>query len=521
MGPFFLSMRAAQRRLSSSSTAKQLAQESLTPLAYLILPNLPLLFLRSKLTLVPHGIINIECLLVGVCSLFLPRLLVFLLLLAEIAGSFAYELCYSFQIRFVDLLASLRSAGDLPMLRKEEMLIALATMAGMAALVAFGLRPPRHRRWVATALLGLVVLLSAFDVWDGQNPLLNAQVQRASERLTLSPWVTLGIRARALTREESQGLLRDSPMPSATSAMMAMLSVRSEQNNPDVVVVVVESWGELTDLHLQETMTSPYRDPAIEAAYDVRYGTTPFDGMTVPGELRELCHSHLGFGVLHISKTQEQRCLPDEYRAQGYQTEAIHGYVGGMFQREDWYKNLGFEKTWFARDLAAQGLPECPGAFPGICDPAIADWIGQSLLRSPRVQPRFVYWMTLNSHIPLPLDPELPTDDLCRSRPVLGQSQALCSWFRVVHALHVGVAKLTIQVKQQPTVFVLVGDHAPPFANPALRQYFSDTAVPWIILTPKALRNLPEQERATVQIPGKRTPRQAASRSMSGTGQGQ
>jgi hypothetical protein len=493
---------AAAERRTTLSIRRRLQQDSLTLLAWLILPNLPLLVLRHKLTLVPHGLINIECLLVGVCSVFLPRLLIFLLLLLEIGGAFAYEVCYSFQIRFVDFLTTLRSMADLPALRKEEMAMAAAASVAIAAMVAFGVRRPRRRCRAALILLAMVVLFSAVDLWDGQNPLLHTAVQTAPQRLTLSPWIAIGVRDFVSGSPKAQARWKDSSlMPSATSAMMPLLRARAGTVKPDVVVVLVESWGLMTDPNLAKTLTSPYDDARIGATYDVSYGTAPFDGMTVPGEVRELCHTHLGFGVLHISEPQSRGCLPEEFAASGYRTYAVHGYVGNMFQRVDWYKRLGFQATWFAPDLSRLGLPECPGAFPGICDPSIAGWIGKALLAEPSTQPHFVYWVTLNSHVPLPLNPELPADDLCASRPALAQSSALCSWFRLIHALHVSVAQAASQTTQRPTVFVLVGDHAPPFSNPTLRQNFSSTVVPWVILMPKALHPVPAQRRIMAREP--------------------
>jgi hypothetical protein len=512
---------AAAERRTTLSIMRRLEQDSLTPLAWLILPNLPLLVLRHKLTLVPHGLINIECLLVGACSVFLPRLLIFLLLLLEIGGAFAYEVCYSFQIRFVDLLTTMRSLGDIPATRKEQMTIAAAASVAIAAMVAFAVRRPRRRWRAALILLAMVVLFSAVDLWDGQNPLLRTAVQTAPQRLTLSPWIAIGVRDFLSGSPEAQARRKDSSfMPSATSAMMSLLRDRARTVKPDVVVVLVESWGLMTDPHLANMLTSSYDDARIEATYDVRYGTAPFDGMTVPGEVRELCHTHLGFGVLHISALQSAGCLPEEFAASGYTTYAVHGYVGNMFQRVDWYKRLGFQATWFAPDLSRVGLPECPGAFPGICDPSIAGWIGKELLAEPSAQPHFVYWVTLNSHIPLPLNPQLPVDDLCASRPALAQSSALCSWFRLIHALHASVARAAGEATERPTVFVLAGDHAPPFANPALRQNFSSTVVPWVILMPKALRCAPAQRQIIAREPAIPRKQETISRVESGIGQG-
>jgi len=38
----------------------------------------------------------------------------------------------------------------------------------------------------------------------------------------------------------------------------------------------------------------------------------------------------------------------------------------------------------------------------------------------------------------------------------------------------------------RPTVFVIVGDHAPPFGDPGLRSRFSQTDVPYVVLLPRS-----------------------------------
>jgi hypothetical protein len=47
------------------------------------------------------------------------------------------------------------------------------------------------------------------------------------------------------------------------------------------------------------------------------------------------------------------------------------------------------------------------------------------------------------------------------------------------------VSQLAVEVHDRPTVFVLVGDHAPPFGDPQLRNQFSTTQVPYLMLTPR------------------------------------
>ncbi len=455
---------------------------------YLILPNVPLLLLQHKLTLLPHGYINIECLLLGTVILFLPRLLGFSLLIAGMLGGFVYATCYSFQFTVSELLTSARFAGELPLERRLEFAAAGILIASVAATMAFLVPRSRFRLTTACCLLGLAMTLSAVDVLDGQNPCSRHDVSLVSQRLTMSPWLTLAVRSRFFTSLDSASRVGDrEPMDSASSYAMKYIVDSPESQRPNVVLIVTESWGMMKDSNMASQLVLPYQDSRIRAKYDVVEGDAPFDGLTVPGEVRELCHSHLGFGVLRISASDAEQCLPAILRDRGYETYAVHGYVGGMFRRDDWYPRLGFGKQIFEPQLEERGLPACPGAFPGICDTAIPKWVGKEILSTGSAAPKFVYWVTLNSHIPVPAHANLPPDGICERQPDLQSSSALCSWFRLVRAVHGSVQQLALAPESRPTIFVVVGDHAPPFANPRLRVKFSETRVPFVILIPKTL----------------------------------
>jgi phosphoglycerol transferase MdoB-like AlkP superfamily enzyme len=92
--------------------------------------------------------------------------------------------------------------------------------------------------------------------------------------------------------------------------------------------------------------------------------------------------------------------------------------------------------------------------------------------------------VTLNSHLPEPAHPDLPDDHVCSTQPALGDSPPLCSWFRLVRTVHESVAQLALKSAARPTVFILVGDHAPPFGEPRLHAAFSGIEVPYVVLTP-------------------------------------
>ncbi len=503
MGTTTLSLRppAGEGHSTFEAALLHFGQQSVTPLAYLILPNLPLLLLRKKLTLVPHGVINLECLLVGTLSLFIPRSLVFVLLVLEIIGSFAYEICYSFQFRLVDLLTASKSLPYLSSARVIEFVAAVVAVLVVAAVVAFGVPRSHHRMQTSLILLLTVTLVAGLDFLDGTNPYAYADVMKASHRLSIAPWLTLGVRGEFFAKVDSDSTVGNlSFMDSASAAIMGQIQRTGKRPvgaRANVVLVVVESWGLFSDAGMANKLAAPYDDPQLRSAYDVSSGTAPFDGLTVPGEGRELCHSHLGFGILRAANAERDSCLPREFSALGYESSAIHGYAGKVFQREKWYRQLGFSRMWFRSELYQENLPECPGVYPGACDWAIAPWIGKRLLSETSGKPQFVYWVTLNSHIPVPEHPELPADRLCSSAPELQNSKALCSWFRIVHAVHASVVHLAIQQASQPTIFVVVGDHSPPFSQPRLREQFSQTVVPYVVLRPpRSLHSAPSQSAA-------------------------
>jgi len=190
--------------------------------------------------------------------------------------------------------------------------------------------------------------------------------------------------------------------------------------------------------------------------------------------------------VIAAQPSQLPHCLPEVLQQRGYHTMAVHGFEPRMFQRESWYPRIGFEESWFLPQLRSQGLPECPGPFPGLCDAAVATWIGAKL-RSPETSPQFVYWLTLNSHLPVPVKTGLQQPASCEVSLLL-KDRALCTWFQLIHDVHRSVAQLALdQMALRPTVFLIVGDHAPPFSSDARRGAFLSHEVPYVVLWPRAL----------------------------------
>ena len=132
-----------------------------------------------------------------------------------------------------------------------------------------------------------------------------------------------------------------------------------------------------------------------------------------------------------------------------------------------WWKK--YQKRWFGR-----------GDWSG----GIDDRLIRQKLKAASESPRFIYWLTLNSH--LPVDGRTArTDKLdCDSLPQLRNDSDVCDLARVLHWTNSAIARLVSDPELPPTRFIIVGDHAPPFLSRDKRAFYSQTRVPYISLVP-------------------------------------
>jgi phosphoglycerol transferase MdoB-like AlkP superfamily enzyme len=96
--------------------------------------------------------------------------------------------------------------------------------------------------------------------------------------------------------------------------------------HPNVVFVVVESWEKPLSSEIDQSLIGPYLSDKMRMQYTVSVGTVPFKGPTIGGELRELCSSTLGIGVIIAPASRLRECLPQRFARIGYHTVAIHGF---------------------------------------------------------------------------------------------------------------------------------------------------------------------------------------------------
>jgi hypothetical protein len=276
-------------------------------------------------------------------------------------------------------------------------------------------------------------------------------------------------------------LNRDQPMESAaeTSGFMAAASV----NGNNVVMVIVESLGYMRDPAARGRIAAPLYDSTIADEYVVSAGHTPYYGSTTSGEMRELCNTRTFYADFVMKDGAS--CLPSLLAARGYSSIAVHAFSGGMFQRSKWYPIVGFDQELFRDDLLKTTYRVCGSAFRGACDADLAPVIVAASRRAASSgKPRFIYWLTLNTHIPV-APGEALTDFHCERDDSGFGPPTVCRMAELWHDVFTVVAKIARDPAVAPAEILIVGDHAPPLWSWRGRAQFTPGEVAWYRLQPR------------------------------------
>jgi len=478
---------------------------------YTIFANLPYWIVAHEFGLCSLGWFCVQYATVGLIALMVPRILAAGLLFAVMIADLLCGICITFCLPVRECLANLSAAHAFTRHRLFCVIAVglLALLAAATAALLPGNTLPKSQRWRAAACLvafaavivgadGLTVRLITGHLPffaglpylpDGTNPEMFTAPRLA--RIPIIRLVRLQVFEARFSAFDKSGPASAFPVSSATAVAMrdgGILPGGSNGDLPNVVLVLVESWGLAIDTPLKEALVEPYLQPNVSAQYEVIRGSVPFNGPTIPGEGRELCGSRIGFHLLTAPAADLQSCLPARLADLGYETIGVDGMSGHMFDRSTWYGTIGFQERWFHEQFQPQGLPDCNGALVGTCDADIAAWIGRRL-DADSSRPKFIHWMTLNSHLPVPVPLSLPNAAPCSAAEGLQPDSPLCSWYQLVANVHRSVAQLALDPLGRPTVFVIVGDHAPPFGDPSLRDRFSQSDVPYVVLVPRSAHN--------------------------------
>ncbi|MEQ8742042.1 sulfatase-like hydrolase/transferase [Parasphingorhabdus sp.] len=253
-----------------------------------------------------------------------------------------------------------------------------------------------------------------------------------------------------------------------------------------LVLIIVESLGvPKNNKAMSDKLFAQYKNSAVTARYDVSQGTSLYYNSTTSGEMRELC-GRWGdyYELLETNDSKKLDCLPAQLAKKGYATQAMHSFKGPFFKREDWYPKIGFQKREFAVDLEKRGAEWCGGVFAGACDRQVPKMLAENLKRAK--QPTFQYWLTLNTHLPVPTQQNLHSEncekvsvELARDYPMI------CRQFAIFDDIDKALIKEITASDFPEADILLVGDHMPPFFDRHHRSQFDPERVPWLYLKAK------------------------------------
>lgn len=328
-------------------------------------------------------------------------------------------------------------------------------------------------------LLPLVALLVVIDAANGSSLLSNRDQWRLPFNLAGSPSVNL------LAQQKKAGPdLRLAPIARSETAQGLTDIPAWVASNPgrSVLLVIVESLGVPNDASLDKWLNDQFMDEAIRVHFQVRRTSLPFRGSTTASELRLMCAligSYRG-----LDAATGSNCLPAEMARLGREPIGFHGFSARMFDRYARWPLMGFKQSHFIDSPLLRDAPLCGSMFRGGCDEKLIDSAVEAL--SPGN--RFVYLLTLNTHLPvMPTPPAPELIRLCSAADVPGE---VCEFVAAQGSLLRYLSKKIAGATPSPLVIV-IGDHAPPFSLRESRSAFSRSFVPAYLLIPKgtALHN--------------------------------
>ncbi len=251
-----------------------------------------------------------------------------------------------------------------------------------------------------------------------------------------------------------------------------------------LVLIVVEAMGlPKGNPEMSRLLFAPLTgNGAVQARYDIKQGSAPYYNSTTSGEIRELCGRWGDY--YDLLDREDNGCLPAVLAKKGYATLAMHSFTGAFFKRENWYPNIGFEAREFGDDMMEAGAEKCGGVFPGACDRQIPQQIAAKLKAAEK--PTFLYWLTLNSHLPVPSGLNLHVDNCERVSPLLkAEFPQICRQFAIYHDIETALASEITAADFPDADILLVGDHMPPYFDRHHRTQFDPAQVPWLLLRRK------------------------------------
>ena len=267
-----------------------------------------------------------------------------------------------------------------------------------------------------------------------------------------------------------------------TSVTFKLLAKDSSKRQ---LLVLMESWGYINDPVVREAFQHVVNEKLKLKSFKHSWGQTRFVGSTTSAEMREMMNleGNYNFFIGNKSDQSDWPSIFDMKKKAGYDTYGFHAYTGKMFAREIWWKNVGLNHIFFRDDVISssfidddkldRGTP-----FLSAKDEFLFDFM---LKKTDSISHKFVYLLTVNSH--LPFAGNFEQSDAGKkigiaSLPLSQEAKSQLSF--ILNQLFYFISKIDDN-KWDDVLFV--GDHIPPYLIARDRSFFSAKQVPYLFLS--------------------------------------
>jgi len=440
------------------------ASVTLRMAAWLVVLNTPF-WILGRGVFVSRALFSLDSLLaLMLCQVFPGLGLLF------VAFSWLCDLLWSTSLIYhftspLTLVHSFRYAGTLnpwPYLTSPFVIYAIPFMVAMVVA-----RKLVKVRIGTTPIVATMLTLLVLDVANGSSALSHMSVRLNGTNVAGSSFYALAAAVR------TDDAVAKSVAVAGGAAEFEAVTGGGASADSGILYIIVESMGVHKSARSRSWLLAQLAPAELSAHYHVRSGTLDFRGGTPDSELRRLCG--LAGSYRHIDPDDTRNCLPNLLAAKGWRTAGFHGFSEKMFDRRRWWPVIGLQEMYFAEQLAPQFTNRCGAAFKGMCD---VDVVRAAASRAAEER-TFAYALTLNSH--LPLEPTPISDDLALLCSTEHMTDDACALFA-----HYAVALRAIAFSLSGTsrihTVMVVGDHAPPFADLPSREQFVRDKVPYYVL---------------------------------------
>jgi phosphoglycerol transferase MdoB-like AlkP superfamily enzyme len=315
------------------------------------------------------------------------------------------------------------------------------------------------------------LILIVLDAANGSNRL----------NLEIAFKYTSNILSSSVVRLIDQQLHRNTAPPDITNHFIESATSKytgwNSSDKKNIVLIIVESMSTFKDDKVFEYI---YGDLfKNNNNFQISTGFIPKGyGSTPGGEYREICQTKAShFYNDHVDYLS---CLPN-FLNLNYDSISFHGTSKYIFNRNKYYEKMGFKKSLFLEQLS--NLEKCDGSFPGVCDLSLIMSIQQLLKES--VTPKFIYFLTLSSHLPVSRMLSTQENKVCFE---LSIRQEACPYLFRIKDIIKGIEILLNTESVLATDFIIVGDHPAPLLNSSISGMIDANNVPYFIFQNNNLR---------------------------------